>query len=278
MPDSYADNMVRNSGEATRLDEQFDLLSTNIGYILHSSVQENLPANPHVADIGTGTGIFLCRIHDLYPGGVLDGFDISGLQFRSKDALPPNVTLSILDIKQPVPAELKRRYDLVHVRMLGAAILPKEWRSVVKNATELLKPGGWLQWEECDFSGVMHMRGRVDSTVDTARLMGKQFRIGLRERFEHGWNTLSEDMKSCGLASVKTDMVSSDRVSDTRERMTSNGMQAIFSWARLMALNGVPLEVEASCLDEMEQAAFGDIKSGCYVRFNIHIAYGKKAL
>lgn len=49
-------------------------------------------------------------------------------------------------MKKPFPAEIHGKYDLVHVRMLVAAMLPEEWEPAVRNLTQLLKPGGFLQW------------------------------------------------------------------------------------------------------------------------------------
>ena len=158
-------------------------------------------------------------------------------------------------------------------------MLPHEWAPIVENISQLLKPGGWLQWEECDFSGVRHLRGAEygDSRVETARKMGRAFREALRERFEHGWDTLPDDMRAAGLVDIATDCVASDRVPETRERLTANGMQAIFSWARLMAEKGVKGAMTAEELDRAEVEAFEDISHGCYVKFEIYIACGRKS-
>jgi hypothetical protein len=192
----------------------------------------------------------------------------------------PNVNLHVLDIKQPIPLGLQGTYDLVHVRLLAAAMLPHEWSTVVRNVSQLLKPGGWLQWEECDFAHVKHLRGhREGSHVDTARGLGRAFRDALRERFEHGWTTLADEMRAAGLCRVAADFVSSDRLPETREPMTTNGMKAIFKWARLMVdahanVPGLPAPGE---LQHAEEAAMADIKSGCYVRFDIHVVCGQRA-
>jgi uncharacterized protein YjiS (DUF1127 family) len=206
----------------------------------------------------------------------LDGFDISSALFPPPSTLPSQIKLRQLDIKQPVPKELEGQYDVVHVQMLAAGMLPSEWELVVHNVTLLLKPGGWLQWAECDFLGVKHLRGRPGATVEMARRMGISFRDALKERFGHGWNTLPTDMEAAGLDSVSTDLLSSDRVPETREDMTANGMQAIFSWARRMTERG---ELGAMTLDDLiiiETQAYKDIRSGCYVRFDVYVTRGRK--
>ncbi|KAI0397484.1 S-adenosyl-L-methionine-dependent methyltransferase [Xylariaceae sp. FL0594] len=275
--DIYADNMSRDLVEAQRLDEQFTLLTSNIGYLLHPLIASALPPKPHVADIGTGTGIFLRRMHDLYPEATLHGYDISADLYPEPQTLPSNMRLSTLDVKAPIPPELHGAYDLVHVRLLAAAMLPAEWAIVVRNVSRLLKPGGYIQWVECDFSGVKHMRGRPESTFASARLMGTAFREALRERFEHGWSTLPRELEAAGgLKCVHEDVVSSDRVPETRARMTRNGMVAIFKWAHLMTARNVPGSFSLDRLAQLKEEVEADIESGCYVRFDIYIACGQR--
>ncbi|KAI1323416.1 S-adenosyl-L-methionine-dependent methyltransferase [Xylariaceae sp. FL0255] len=276
MLDHYAQNMSRRASEAKRLDEQFDLLTENIGYLLHPSVAETLPAQPRVADIGTGTGIYLFRIRELYPEATLHGYDISSKLYPEASTVPTNMLFKVLDVKANIPDDLKERYNLIHIRLLAAAMLPDDWRRTVSNVAQLLKPGGILQWEECNWSGVKHMRGAVDSSVSAAQLMGKVFRDGLKLYFQHGWDTLHDDMVAAGLVSVTSDMVSSDRVPSTRERMTANGMQAIFTWARMVSTQNQSGSLTAEQLSDLEIEVQKDISSGCYVRFDIHIVYGTK--
>ncbi|KAI9151286.1 N-methyltransferase gliN [Paramyrothecium foliicola] len=278
MDDPYAKNMTRKGGEASRLDEQFELMTKNIGYLIHPSISKSLPEDVRVADVATGTGIFLEDFQAQAPRATLHGYDISPALFRNPGK--PGIELSVLDAKTPVPKHLRGAYDLVHVRMLGAAMLPEEWAFTVKNVSQLLKPGGWLQWEECDFSNVRHVRGAeyTDSRVETARRMGRAFREALRVRFQSGWNTLPDDMRAAGLIDIETDCVSSDRLPETRERLTANGMQAIFSWARLMAEKGLLGTKTAQQLDQDEIEAFEDIRRGCYVLFEIYVACGRMPL
>lgn len=164
-----------------------------MGYLLHPNVVAQLPLDAHVADVATGTGIFLQYVHRERPESTLHGFDISSDLFP--ETTHQNVTLSTMDVKKPVPEDLRGKYDLVHVRMLAAAMLPEEWAPVVRNVSMLLKPGGWLQWEECDFAGVRHFRGSDGAHVETARRLGRAFRNGLLERLGHGWSTLPDDSK-----------------------------------------------------------------------------------
>ena len=111
----------------------------------------NLPNNrpPAVADVGTGTGIWLAEIAPKLPSGArLDGFDLVTTKFRTKDKLAANIRLRQGDILSPFPEELWGQYDVVHVRFLVLALKAEQWSEAAANLMTLLRPGGWLFWEE----------------------------------------------------------------------------------------------------------------------------------
>jgi hypothetical protein len=183
-----------------------------------------------------------------------------------------------MDFKQPPPLSEHSRYDVVHVRLLTAAMNPVDWDVAVRNLIQLLKPGGALQWEECNFADGRHFRGKLGCSVSAARLVGSLMRESLREKFSYGWSTLPTLMEGAGLVRVDEDIVSSDRVVETREALTANGMVASFNWAKLMSNRGLLDSYPMDKLHELEDQAHKDVRSGCYVRFDIHIALGFKPL
>ncbi|KAJ5754145.1 uncharacterized protein N7511_008298 [Penicillium nucicola] len=272
--DTYAENMGRNSTEAQRLDEQFELITENIGYLVHPAVQAKLPPNALVADVGTGTAAFLRSLTHYYPRAELHGYDISTSLFPPPLTLPQNVTLRLLDARQPVPLTIWHKYDLVHVRLISAGLKPNEWPAIVQNLTRMLKPGGAMQWEECDFTAVRHLPGSPTATINTASYMGQRFLAGMMHHFQSGWNTLMEGMRGAGLQDVHTEVVAADRVYATRSRLTANGMVAIFAWARLASARGDEGSLSMLQLEQLERKAYADIESGCYVTFDIHVAWG----
>ncbi|KAL9065092.1 MAG: hypothetical protein Q9157_007596 [Trypethelium eluteriae] len=227
--------------------------------------------------MGTGTGIFLSELSNSYPKATLHGFDISGDLFPPVENLPSNVTLSLMDIKETPPLEACNRYDIIHVRLISAAMNPEDWEPVVYNLQKLLKPGGALQWEECNFAQGRHYRGKAGCTISAAKSVGDAMRYGLKEKFAYGWSTLPEIMRSAGLIDVEEDIVSSDRVVETRESLSTNGMVAVFQWAKNVSARGMLGSIPAHDLTGFEEQAFKDIKSGCYVRFDIHIILGFKS-
>jgi SAM-dependent methyltransferase len=122
-----------------------------LGYLLHPKIPLHLGPNTRIAEIATGTGVFLRDLSQtLAPTCELDGFDISDSQFPPPEQLPNNVKLQLLDAKGPVPAHLQNRYDIINIRLLTAGLFEADWEIVAKNVMSMLKPGGWVQWQEAD--------------------------------------------------------------------------------------------------------------------------------
>ncbi|KAI1352351.1 S-adenosyl-L-methionine-dependent methyltransferase [Xylaria sp. FL0043] len=248
-------------------------MTENMGYIIHPSI--TLPSAPRIADMATGTARFLLRLHPQYPDALMEGFDISSDLFPSQDTLPSTISLSVRDIKQPFPEHMHEQYDLVHVRLLVTAMRPDDWEPAVRNLSRILRPGGYIQWEECDFLNAEWLKGAPDARIEKTKSIGDAFRNALRSQFEHGWNTLPECMRAAGLTSIISDVVSSDRVTETRESLTLSTLTLVFTWARFKADRGESGSMFDD-LDGLEKAVREEIKSGCYFKFNIHVACARK--
>ncbi|KAI0817140.1 hypothetical protein GGR55DRAFT_619205 [Xylaria sp. FL0064] len=273
MADVYTENMTRLPSEVERLDQQFDLMTENMGYIIHPSI--TLPSAPRVADMATGTARFLISLHPKCPEALMEGFDISSALYPPQNTLPSTISLSVLDVKQPFPEHMHEQYDLVHVRLLVTAMRPDDWEPTVRNLSRILRPGGYIQWEECDFLNAEWLKGAPDARTEKTKSIGDAFRGALRSQFEHGWNTLPECMRAAGLTSIISDIVSADRVTETRERLASSMMTLVFTWARMMVERGTPGPMFDD-LDGLEKAVRKEIKSGCYFKFNIYVACAQK--
>lgn len=114
-----------------------------IGYLLHPTVAKALPENARIADIGTGTGIWLAEVANTLPSSYqFNGYDISNEQFMPPESLPSNVTLGFGDFLKPIPEELRGQFDLVNIRLIIISMGVGVWESTLRNVLDLLKPGG----------------------------------------------------------------------------------------------------------------------------------------
>lgn len=160
----------RQSVEIERLNTQHRLLVRATGYHLHPSIERKLPSEPKIAEVATGTGIFLTELsRQLPPESSFHGYDISADSFTPTNDLPKNVHLSVLDAKQPPPPDLHGKYDVVLIRFINIALrTPDDWMAVAKHASSLLKPGGALQWIEANFQGLNVVLQTAPETKITA--------------------------------------------------------------------------------------------------------------
>ena len=73
----------------------------------------------------------------------------------SPEQFPPGphnvVKFSTLNLLEPVPEHLQATFDVLHLRLLVLGLPKGTWEVACKNILSLLKPGGWVQWEEGDF-------------------------------------------------------------------------------------------------------------------------------
>lgn len=83
------------------------------------------------------------------------GFDIQPSHFPPSSDIPSNVHLlerNILDTD--FAKEYQESFDIVHIRAFGSLIKNSDTSPVCHAAKSLLKPGGYIQWEEADQSNM----------------------------------------------------------------------------------------------------------------------------
>jgi len=135
------------------LNLQFYLWKDALQFNLHPSI----PSPTHyarIADVATGTGIWLVDIAQSLPPSVqLEGFDISLTQCPVRAWLPDNIKLHKWDMFTEPPEDLVGRFDIVHIRLVTLVIKDNNPVPLITNLRKLLKPGGYLQWDEVEPSG-----------------------------------------------------------------------------------------------------------------------------
>lgn len=248
----------------------------NIGYHIHPALLQRLPPKPTIADIGTGTGLFAIQTARQLPAATLVGLDISDKCFHPASALPGNVTLGTYDIHQPPPPALQDKFDLVHVQIIVAGMQPEDWAPAVQHLLAMLRPGGAIQWVECDYPAARFCRGTPGSSTAAADRFGFAWRDALLAKFSHGFNTLPGIMRDAGMQDVASDMVASDRVAETRRRLTVNSFVIAGIGNRAMAERKVPGAMTVEEIEKAEKAAFEALDTGVYVRYDVWINMGIK--
>jgi 4-hydroxy-2-oxoheptanedioate aldolase len=149
--------LPRDEEETKRLDEQHRyIVELCDGFIVSPIIQTDRLRM--VADVGTGSGAWLIDLESrLRAQGesnktTFHGFDISDLQFPTLSGdQHSRFNFSVHDVRKPFPEEHIGKYDLVHLRLLVWALPADDVDAVVANLTALLKPGGYLAWDEAAY-------------------------------------------------------------------------------------------------------------------------------
>jgi SAM-dependent methyltransferase len=141
--------------EDERLNYQhYHMFKPLIGPLLPDVIFQHLKSvsSPRVADIATGTGIWLRELAEELPmGSELDGYDFDVSKFPPAETIPKNVKFQFGNILEPFPSDIHNTYDAVHVRLLMYALKADQWIVALRNLKTLLKPGGWLCWDEMGY-------------------------------------------------------------------------------------------------------------------------------
>ncbi|CAJ2507117.1 Uu.00g083030.m01.CDS01 [Anthostomella pinea] len=101
---------------------------------------------PLIADIGAGSASWPVTVARELPHARIRGFDMDLSKFPTM--LPSNVELGYGNVLEPFPEALQQTFDLVHLRLLVGGIEKHDWVSAARNIMSLLRPGGWVIWEE----------------------------------------------------------------------------------------------------------------------------------
>jgi SAM-dependent methyltransferase len=149
LADSKGYMLGRGHAAACRLNLQFYLWKESLQFNIHPSIP--IPATPAIADIGTGTAIWLLDVAHSLPTATLDGYDIDLSNTPPTQWLPQTLTLHNWNLFDPVPDHLVGKYDIIHLRLLILVVQNSDPVPVIRNVSRLLKPGGYIQWDDLNY-------------------------------------------------------------------------------------------------------------------------------
>lgn len=115
------------------------------------SLSEPPARNPpvQICDLACGNGIWAMDVANDFPHTEVTGLDVSRNSFPPKAICPKNLSLDLVDILGDIPGKYIGKFDVVHIRLLLSALLKPGTKDIaIKNIIRLLKPGGYLHWQE----------------------------------------------------------------------------------------------------------------------------------
>ncbi|KAL4815063.1 hypothetical protein BDW67DRAFT_186113 [Aspergillus spinulosporus] len=199
--------LTRDILDNNRLNLQHYLWIELFQYHIHPSVAIDNSSVLRIADVGTGTGIWLTDLARRLPcTAVMDGLDISLEAAPPAGCLPSNVAFYQYDIHSNAPDRLRGIYDIVHVRNFSLVLKNTQIEQAIRNLMQLLKPGGYLQWGEPDVSSL-----RIEQTAPGTDISAlnelTELTLGMDARLRPTWvPSLPKLFETCGLGDVLTDI------------------------------------------------------------------------
>ncbi|KIW33137.1 uncharacterized protein PV07_00008 [Cladophialophora immunda] len=142
----------RTAPDASRLCYQHFLWREVYKSNIHPSIDLSDRSDLRIAELAAGHCLWAMQVAEEYPHAQVEASDISLGLAPPKPDLPPNLSVSKFSFFDAVPEKWKGAFDLVHVRLV---IQPfggyQDPRAVLQKFVSMLKPGGYLQWDEYDY-------------------------------------------------------------------------------------------------------------------------------
>ncbi|KAI1773028.1 hypothetical protein F4818DRAFT_424653 [Hypoxylon cercidicola] len=200
----YILNRSRRHAAASRLNLQFYLWKDALKFNIHPTILSSLPKTAVIAEVASGSGVWLVDVSREFPEAQLDGLDYDIRQAPHQQWLPSNVNMRHWNIFDQVPDDLVGKYDYIHTRLLVLVVESKNPQPILRNLLKLLKPGGYLQWDELDTMNMCVKK--VDPNVQTPAL--DQLREWSWAGGLHDWTVkLPQFFTEEGFQDVKIDFV-----------------------------------------------------------------------
>ncbi|PYH93130.1 UMTA methyltransferase family protein [Aspergillus ellipticus CBS 707.79] len=168
LADGHGYALSNNHRASSRLNLQHYLWRESFRFNIHPSIPLPSTHPATIADIATGTALWLLDVSQTHPTSHLHGLDIDLTQAPHPQWLPSNITLQHWDLFTPVPPPLHQKYDLIHIRLLVLVLSGLDPIPVLRRLFSLLNPGGYIQWDELDCINMCVKK--VDDSIATPAL------------------------------------------------------------------------------------------------------------
>ncbi|CAO3607368.1 unnamed protein product [Cunninghamella blakesleeana] len=147
--ESSAYCLPRDELEQDRLNSQHFSLKVIFNGNILPSVKKSLAPAAKILDLGCGSSTWCLEMALEYPEAEVRGLDFADMS--PSTIRPQNVFFDLHNALEGLPYG-DNSFDLVHMRLLIAAWRKEEWAFIIREIYRVLKPGGYVQLVESDFT------------------------------------------------------------------------------------------------------------------------------
>ncbi|KAF2174252.1 hypothetical protein M409DRAFT_49111 [Zasmidium cellare ATCC 36951] len=241
--------------------------------------------NPkRILEVGCGTGNVARRLAGIYPRTTVIGVDLSPVP--ASQAPPPNILFiqgdihDLADDSAKAPELRRGSFDYIFSRMLVFGI--KDWPQHIAQLKRLLTPGGWLELQEVDLTGLFD--GQQNSISGDWTWLSEQRAAFAKLGLHIGCAPVLENhLQDAGFQNVHTQMYrwmlgpweghpETDLMAQFSTKYTADANFTAYK----KVLGNHKSDSELSAVREEMRQAFSWSEDGKHMRF--FVAYGQKAI
>jgi SAM-dependent methyltransferase len=214
----------------------------------------------------------------------LVGFDLFPVHFPASANLPSNMKLEVLDaFAENVPDEHVGQYDVVHVRVFTGVVKNNDPAPLLRNALKMLKPGGYLQWDEFNggsWKAVVPGDDPQGSSVPisaTTEMLQTALESGRKAmNLDYTWiENLGKIFQEYGFEEVEHEKM--DVKKELRKTMTDSLLMTLHHVSRIAVRNGCMVGTDKNW-EQLWTKAGEEIEQGVSLTMDMSVTVGRKPL
>ena len=215
-----------------------------------------------------------------------DGFDITSSNFPAAGWLPSNVRLHVWDAFSELPEEYVGVFDVVHIRTMFSCVIENKVDPLLSNLLKMLKPGGFLQWDESDGSAAKCQVPSPDVQAEATQTIVK-----LQRMFTRGQSKLHPDWifnMPATLQDRGCEMVAKEEYEPSKELARAWTDNMLLVWRGLIPMMpeqamplppgmGLPESISRNSYAELFGKAVEETSKGAAINMKYYVFVAKKA-
>ena len=161
------------------------------GFLIHPTILNAYREfkDLRIAQIGIGNCMsMIYALRETKGRSIIDGYDVDISKAMPKEWYSPKLRIRPQDMSRPsLDSCPVKSYDLVHLRFAASLVRDNNPDTLISNAATMLKPGGWIQWDEFDptSASVVTTNNQPTSLFPNAETLARLTREKGVET--HGW-------------------------------------------------------------------------------------------